>query len=394
MPAKGAGTIVGQVPSRVVVVGAGICGLAVAWRLAEAGIDVHVLDRGAAGREASWAAGGMLAAALEAEPGEEAMVALAHRSQALWTGYAARLARAGGIDVGYRDEGTLQVATTRDELAALRHRFTYLSRLGLPVAWWDAAALRDAEPGLTPDALAAIAAPGDHQVDPRAVMPALVAAVRDAGATIEEEREAVALARIGDRGWTVRLAGGEERPADAVVLAAGAWSAALDGLAAIDRPPVRPAKGQAIVLAMDPADPLVRRVIWGAGIYLVPRRDGRLYIGATVEDRGFERTPTAGGLLSLLESAWRVLPGLEELPVVELVTGLRPRSRDDLPIVGPSPLPGLHMATGHHRNGILLAPVTAEIVAAGILGGDRPPGYEAFSPARFAVRQPEAASAT
>ncbi|MCC7276383.1 MAG: glycine oxidase ThiO [Alphaproteobacteria bacterium] len=369
-------------PSRVLVVGAGICGLAVAWRLADAGLRVRVVDRGAPGREATWAAGGMLAATLEAEPGEEGMVALARWSQGLWPGWAARLAAASGIDIGYRGDGTLQVATTRDELAALRHRHAFLTRLGLPVEWWDGGRLRGDEPGLSPDALAAIASPGDHQVDPRAVVPALLAACAAAGVEVSPRRAVTAVRRDG-AAWTATCADGSGEGADALVVAAGSWSASIDGLAPADRPPVRPAKGQAVVLKMDPAAPLVRHVIWGAGVYLVPRADGRLYVGATVEDRGFDRAPTAGGLLSLLEGAWRLVPGLEELAVAELVTGLRPRSRDDLPIVGPGAAPGLHFATGHHRNGILLAPATAEIVAAGILGGTPPVGAAAFALDRF-----------
>ncbi len=393
MPAKGAGAIskvsASIRASTVLVIGAGICGLATAWRLAEAGLDVQVVDAGAVGgpstRAATWAAGGMLAASLEAEPGEEAMVELAHWSQGLWHDWATRLVAATGIDVGYRGEGTLQVATTRDELAALRHRHAYLRRLGLPITWLDAGPLRELEPGLSPDAMAAIASPGDHQVDPRAVVPALVAALAGAGGSVAADRPVVGMARE-DQGWSVRFADGGTVRAEHLVLAAGAWSGAVEGLPATARPPVRPAKGQAVILQMDAAAPLVRHVVWGAGIYLVPRADGRLYIGATVEDRGFDAAPTAGGVMSLLQAAWQVVPGIEELPLVELVTGLRPRSRDDLPIVGPSGIPGLHLATGHHRNGILLAPATAELVAAGILGREPPIAAAAFRPARFAAR--------
>jgi glycine oxidase len=395
MPAKGAGAISSSDASsdvgRVLVIGAGICGLAAAWRLAEAGLDVEVVDGGAVGHAATWAAGGMLAASLEAEPGEEAMMELARWSQGLWPDWTSRLMRITGIDVGYRGEGTLQVATTRDEMAALRHRYAYLRRLGLPVEWRDPGPLRDLEPGLSPDAMGAIASPGDHQVDPRAVVPALAAAVAAAGGRTVPDRRVAEIARDG-AGWTARFADGEASQADHLVLAAGAWSGAIAGMPAAARPPVRPAKGQAVMLRMDPAAPLLRHVVWGAGIYLVPRDDGRLYIGATVEDRGFDTVPTAGGVLSLLEAAWRIVPAIEELPIAELVTGLRPRSRDDLPIVGPSGIPGLHLATGHHRNGILLAPATAELVAAGILGREPPIAASAFHPARFLAHAGETAT--
>jgi|JI10StandDraft_1071094.scaffolds.fasta_scaffold246875_3 glycine oxidase len=382
MPAKGAGTIPQHRNSssvgRVLVIGGGICGLSVAWRLAQAGIAVGVVDAGEAGRGATWAAGGMLAAALEAEPGEEAMVGLARWSQDLWPDWAARLAAASGAGVGYRGEGTVHLAVGRDELTALHHRLRYLRRLALPVEWCDAGALREREPALSPDVLGAIASPGDHQVDPRAVVPALLAALAAAGVPVETGRAATAVEPDGG-GWRVRFGCGRGERADHVVLAAGAWSGGLAGWPA---QPVRPAKGQAVILQMDPQSPLLRHVVWGAGIYLVPRADGRLYVGATVEDRGFDRQPTAGGVLSLLEAAWRILPGLEELPVVELVTGLRPRSRDDLPIVGPLG-GGLHVATGHHRNGILLAPATAELVLAGIEGRPAAIDDAPFRPARF-----------
>lgn len=364
------------------MVGGGICGLAVAWRLAEAGVSVAVLERAQAGRGATWAAGGMLAATLEAEPGEEAMIGLARWSQSLWPDWAARLSRAAGTGVGYRDEGTVHLAVGRDELTALHHRLRYLRRLGLPVEWCEAAPLRDREPALSPDVLGGIASPADHQVDPREVVAALQAALAAAGVRVESGVAVEAVERDGD-GWRVVRADGATERARHVVLAAGAWSGALAGWPA---QPVRPAKGQALVLQMDPAAPLLRQVVWGSGIYLVPRADGRLYVGATVEDRGFDLRPTAGGVLSLLQAAWRILPGVEELPVVELVTGLRPRSRDDLPIVGACG-DGLHVATGHHRNGILLAPATAELVAAGILGRSLPIDDAPFRPGRFTAKR-------
>ncbi|BBK36996.1 glycine oxidase ThiO [Allostella sp. ATCC 35155] len=362
----------------VAVIGGGICGLASAWRLAEAGLRVTVFERERAGRGATWAAGGMLAATLEAEPGEEAMIGLARWSQSLWPEWAARLGRIAGCGVGYRDEGTVHLAVGRDELTALHHRLRYLKRLGLPVEWHDAAELRVREPALSPDVLGAIASPGDHQVDPRAVVPALLAALAEAGVALREETVVAGIEPAGD-GWAIRLGDGGRERADHLVLAAGAHAGGLAGWPA---PPVRPAKGQALVLQMDPAAPLLRHVVWGSGIYLVPRADGRLYVGATVEDRGFDRQPTAGAVLSLLEAAWRILPGLEELPLLELVTGLRPRSRDDLPVIGPVG-GGLHVATGHHRNGILLAPATAELVVAGVLGRPEPVDAAPFRPGRF-----------
>lgn len=386
MPEKGAATIAtDRTPSHVIIGGAGIAGLAIAWRLARAGVSVRVIDRAEAGRGATWAAGGMLAAVLECEPGEEAMIGLARWSQALWPDFAAHLAIETGLPIGYGAEGTLQVATTRDELAALRRRHAWLAGQGLPVEWLAGAEAREAERFLAPSCLGAIRSPDDHQVDPRKLVPALIAAVRRAGGRIDEHRSIASVRRSADE-WQVLVADGEALSADALVVAAGAWSAAIDGMPGSARPPVRPAKGQALILRADRAAPMLRHVVWGDGVYLVPRTDGTIYIGATVEDRGYDLSPTAGGIMSLIEPAWRLVPGIEELPVAELVTGLRPRSRDDLPVIGRTGSEGLLVATGHHRNGILLAPATAELIAAELLGEAPPIDAAPFAADRFGAR--------
>jgi glycine oxidase len=174
-------------------------------------------------------------------------------------------------------------------------------------------------------------------------------------------------------------------PADAVLLAAGAWSRTIDGVPPSARPPVRPLKGQMLALRMDPARPILRHVLWAPKIYLVPRHDGRLLIGATVEERGFDPDLTAGGVLSLLEAAWRALPTIEELPIDGMWVGFRPGSRDDAPILGPTTLAGLSVATGHHRNGILLAPLTIDMISRQMLTGAVDPAIRAFGMARFAA---------
>ncbi len=196
----------------------------------------------------------------------------------------------------------------------------------------------------------------------------------------------------GARAVGVVLADGSKVSADMVVLAAGAWSRAIAGLAPELRPPVRPIKGQMLALRMDAAAPLISHVVWAPGVYLVPRRDGRLLVGATVEEKGFDTTLTAGGLLTLLEAAWRAVPAVEELPIDEMWVGHRPGSRDDAPILGPAPVEGLVYATGHHRNGILLTPVTADTIARLVLDGVvdpaiRPFGIERFLPSRAAAAE-------
>ena len=373
---------------RIAVIGAGVIGLGIAWRLAGRA-TVTVFDRGKAGAGASHAAAGMLAACCEAEPGEEALVALGRESQARWPAFAAELLRVSGIDVELREEGTLVLALTTDDQAMIAHHLEFQRQLGLPLEWLSAGATRAREPHLAGKIAGALFSPQDHQVDNRKLAQALRTAAEGAGVTIHEHRPVKEIFVQGGRARGVALEDGTVAPADVVVLAAGAWSRGIGGLPPDRRPPVRPVKGQMLALRMDPQAPLLNHVLWAPGAYLVPRRDGRLIVGATVEEKGFDETITAGGMLTLLEAAWRAVPAVEELPIDEIWVGHRPGSRDDAPIVGPGPLEGLFYATGHHRNGILLAPVTADAVARLVLDGVfepaiKPFGLERFLPARAA----------
>jgi glycine oxidase len=373
---------------RVAIIGAGVVGLGIAWRLAGRAA-VTVFDRGAAGAGASHAAAGMLAACCEAEPGEETLVALGRDSQARWPAFAEELLRASGIDVESRREGTLMLALTADDQAEICHHLEFQHRLGLPMEWLPAAATRAREPHLAGKIAGSVFSPEDHQVDNRKLVQALRIAAESAGANIREHQPVKEILVRGGRAIGLALEDGTQMPADVVVLAAGAWSRTIGGLPPDRRPPVRPVKGQMLALRMDPAAPLLNHVLWAPGAYLVPRRDGRLIVGGTVEEKGFDATITVGGLLTLLEAAWRAVPAVEELPVAEIWVGHRPGSRDDAPILGRGPLDGLFYATGHHRNGILLAPVTADAMARLILDdvvepAIRPFGLERFQPARAA----------
>jgi glycine oxidase len=365
------------------VIGGGIAGLAVGWRLAQQGAGVVVCERGRIGQGASHAAAGMLAAGVEIEPGEETLWPLTRAAQRAWPAFAAELEAASGADLGYRAEGTLVAARSADDLRRLERLAAIQAALGVRLERLTGAGLRAREPALAPGLVGGFYSPDDHQVENRALAPALASALRANGGEIREDCPVAGLELAGERLRGLRLADGGLLGADAVVLAAGAWSAGLPGLPAACRPPVRPVKGQMLALRMDPVRPLLRHVLWGPGIYLVPRRDGRLLLGATVEEKGFEESITAGGLLTLLEAAWRLLPGLEELPVAETWVGFRPTSRDDAPILGATPLPGLFLATGQHRNGILLLPTLAEAVAAAVLGQPLPAAARPFTLARF-----------
>jgi glycine oxidase len=375
-------------PSRpkTVVIGAGVIGLSIAWRLAQAGCQVTVYERAEAGRGASWAAAGMLAAAVETEPGEENLLALTLESQELWPGFAREIEAASGVSVGYRDEGTMVVALTRDDAEHLRFTYEFQKGLGLDLDWLSGAEARRREPHLRPGIPGAVLSPRDHQVENRLLACALVEAARRSGAVLHEHCPVREIDLSGGRARGVVTDRGRD-PADAVILAAGAWSREIGGVPATHLPPVRPIKGQMLALLMDAAAPLLRHVIWLPRGYLVPRLDGRLIVGATVEERGFDETLTAGGLLALIEGAWRAVPAIEELPVAETWVGFRPGSRDDAPMLGPSGIDQFVVATGHHRNGILLTPITAATISSYVLTGRMPEIALPFTPERFVDRR-------
>ena len=373
------------------IIGGGVIGLGIAWRLAHAGCSVTVYDRAEAGRGASWAAAGMLAAAVETEPGEEELLVLTLASQRMWPSFARELEAVSDISVGYRDEGTIVVALTRDDAEHLRHICDFQKSLGLELQWLSGAEARRREPHLRPGIPAAVWSPRDHQVENRWLTQGLGEAARRAGVVLREHVPVREVEVAGGRARAVLTDHGRD-PADVVILAAGAWSREIAGIPSAHLPPVRPIKGQMLALRMDPSAPLLRHVVWAPRSYLVPRRDGRLVVGGTVEERGFDDTLTAGGLLALLEGAWRAVPAIEELPIAETWVGFRPGSRDDAPMLGPSGIDGLIVATGHHRNGILLTPITVETVSAYVLTGRLPEIVEPFTPERFSRRHAQSVS--
>jgi glycine oxidase len=379
----------------VVVVGGGVIGLAVAWRARLRGLSVTLLERDAIGeRCASGVAAGMLAPLSEVEFGAAGrrVLDLGVSSAALWPDFAAELQLATGIDVGLRSSGTLAVARDADEARALERQLAFCEELGLPANRLLPSAARELEPALAPTVRLALEAPDDHSVTPRRVLSALRLACEHAGVQLREHAPA---ARVDvsnpphGRVTGVTLTDGTRVRAAHVVLAAGAWTGEIDGLPVAARVPVRPLKGQ-ILRLRDPVGPgLLERVVRFEGGYLVPRGDGRYVLGATVEERGFERQPTAGGVYELLRNARELVPGILELQIDELSVGFRPATPDNVPAIGDGSLDGLLWATGHHRNGILLAPITAKLLA-GLLAAPEGAGDEdrallaACRPGRFA----------
>lgn len=368
---------------RIVIIGAGVIGLATAWRAAQGGAAVTLVDPAPASGASSVAAG-MLTPVSELSYGEEPLLRLGLASRDRYGAFAAELAEATGLDTGYRDDGTLQVAFDADDLKLLDDLRAFQESLGIPVEALTGRECRRAEPMLAPGVRGGLLAPEDGSVDPRRLAPALLAAGERLGVRLVRRR-AEGLLVERDAAAGVRLDDGAEIRADRVLLAAGPWSGDLAGLPAGTVPPVRPVKGQ--VIRLRTPVPFLRRttrgLVKGSSVYLVPRADGEIVIGATQEELGFDTRVTAGGVWELLRDARELLPGLTELEFAEVTAGLRPGSPDNAPLMGPTALPGLYLGTGHFRNGILLAPVSADALAAMLLDGPVPEVAAPFSPARF-----------
>ncbi|MFJ6013400.1 glycine oxidase ThiO [Streptomyces sp. NPDC092952] len=370
----------------VLVVGGGIIGLVTAWRAAQRGLRTAVADPEPGGGAARVAAG-MLAAVTELHYGEELLLGLNLASAARYPAFVAELEAASGRETGFRACGTLAVALDSDDRAHLRDLHALQRRSGLESEWLTGRECRRLEPMLAPGVRGGLRVDGDHQIDPRRLAAALLTACERAGVVFHRER-VVRLAVTGGRAAGAVLAGGTEPAADQVVLAAGSLSGRLPGVPEEAVPPVRPVKGQVLRLTV-PAryapflSRTVRAVVRGSHVYLVPRENGELVVGATSEELGWDTTVTAGGVYELLRDAHELVPGITELPLTETLAGLRPGSPDNAPLLGPTTLPGLHLATGHHRNGVLLTPLTGDVMAEFLTGGEPPEQARPFTPLRF-----------
>lgn len=366
----------------MIVIGGGVIGLAAAWRLAERGANVVVLERDRPGSGTSHVAAGMLAPVAEADPYEEPLLRLGIDGARESPQFVAELRERSGVDPGYVRCGTLMVARDRDDAESLEREHEIRRRLDLEVSKLRPSQARELEPALAPTLRAALALPDDHAIDPRPLTRALAEAVRHSGGTVREGAEVTAIELGAGAVRGVKLASGERVSGQAVVVAAGVWSGRLQGIPADVQLPLRPVKGQ-ILRLHDPNGPgLLTRVLRMRSTYVVPRGDGRYVLGATMEERGFDTTVTAGAVFELLRDAIELLPGLSELVIDELSAGLRPGTPDNAPAVGPGLLDGLFWATGHYRHGILLASKTAELIADAVLGGQPVP--DVVSPLRFA----------
>lgn len=368
----------------VVVVGGGLIGLASAWRIAQRGLSVVVCDPAPGARTSSVAAG-MLAPVTEATYGEEPLLRLGLASAAAWPGFAAELGEVTGLDAGLYETGTLAVAYDTDDGAVLRRLAEFQRTLGLEVDDLTSREVRRREPMLAVGVAGGLWVAGDHSVDNRLAVAAVLAAAPAAGVRLVRDRAAVRV--TGSRVTGVDLAGGGAISAGTVVVAAGPWSAQVEGIPEGLRPPIRPVKGEILRLRVPPEyRPLlshtVRATARGFAVYMVPRPGGELVVGATSSELGFDTRVLAGGVHALLRDARTVLPVIDELELVETTAGLRPTTPDNAPVIGPAKIEGLVWATGHYRNGVLLTPITAEIVAATVTTG-LPAIAEPFAAERF-----------
>ncbi|MGW7005242.1 glycine oxidase ThiO [Streptomyces sp. NPDC054933] len=371
----------------VLVIGGGIIGLVTAWRAAQRGLRTALVDPSPGGGAARVAAG-MLAAVTELQYGEQTLLDLNLASARRYPSFAAELTEATGLDLGFRPCGTLAVALDSDDRAALRELHAFQLSLGLESEWISGRDCRRLEPMLAPGVRGGLRVDGDHQVDPRRLSTALLRACEIAGVTFHRDL-ADRVTVDGDRARGAVLRDGTALTAGQVVLAAGSLSGTVAGLPDHVRPPVRPVKGQVLRLRIPEAyapflSRTVRGVVRGGHVYLVPRENGELVVGATSEELGWDTAVTAGGVYELLRDAHDLVPGVTELPLAETLAGLRPGSPDNAPMLGPTELPGLLLATGHHRNGVLLTAITGDVMAEALTTGELPRYAAPFSPARFA----------
>jgi glycine oxidase len=364
----------------VIIVGGGVMGCSIAWRLAQAGLKVTVFERGRIGCEASRAAAGMLSPQGESQTAGP-FFDLCLRSRAMYRNFAEELNDASGIDVEYKDEGTLFVVLRGEDEEEKTRWAAWQLEAGLPLEHVSADDLRKIEPAVTESATRAIFLPEEHQIENRRLMDALEVAIRRAGVEVIEGAEVTAL--TAERGRVTGIVSAAQRlDAGAVIVAAGTWSSRLlepHGL----KIELIPARGQ--MLAVRPARDQIVRVLHSSKVYLVPRRDGRILIGATVEYAGFEKAVTVEALDHLLAAALELMPSLNKAEVVETWSGLRPDTADHLPVLGPGGIENLWLATGHFRNGILLAPLTADLITESVTRNRLPDSLEPFGVGRFTV---------
>jgi len=367
--------------AEVIIVGGGVIGLSIARELAHRGVsDIVLVDKGEPGKEASWAAGGILAPQVEADSADD-FFKLATASRDLYPSFAQALHDETGIDVELDQRGTLYLGFNEDDEVELRERFDWQQRAGLRVEWLNSEDARRLEPNISPEVRCALRFPDDWQIENRKLVQALIAANERLGVRLLPNCEVTALRVERDRVAGVEAASGTISAA-VVIVCAGAWTSSLTISPASARIEIEPVRGQ--MLCFKPTTQLAQHVIYSSRGYLVPRRDGRLLAGSTSERVGFDRRVTEEGVNSIRSMASEIAPALKAARLIDSWAGFRPRAIDDLPVIGPDvEVGGLFYATGHYRNGILLTPITAKLLADCVMAGLNSALLASFSPHRL-----------
>jgi glycine oxidase len=371
----------GKEMSKTIIIGGGAIGLSLGWQLAKKGIDVEILERSEAGKSSSWAAAGMLAPNAEIGFEDIDLFYLCRKSLEMYPEFLSELHNDSGIKVELDKCGAIMPAFDRDDSERIRRLYDFREKIGLPVEWLTGSEAREIEPYLSPKCTFAVWIPDDGQIDNRKLLEALKKAFINMGGKLYENHpvEKINISNGKLNGVHIH---GIDIEADNVVVCAGSWSKSIHGIPEEIQPPVRPVKGQAISLIMDDSCK-VSHAVRAPDVYLVPKKDGRLVVGASVEEMGFDEMPSAGEIYHLLERAWEAVPSIYDLKIQSIDVGLRPGSRDHQPIIGGSDVEGLYFATGHYRNGILLTPITAIELSKWIVSGEKSEALNKFQLSRF-----------
>ena len=370
----------------ILIIGGGIIGLSIAWRLIGIGKKVIIIDKKNLGKEASWAAAGMLSGRLDLKPCEKKLLPIFEKSHLAWPKFAEELENKSGKSIGYKKEGTLRVACDLDEEKKLKNNYDFLKNNKVNITWLSGDKIRDKEPYVSNNVLSGFFSPDDHHVNNRYILDALITILKKNknNCIFKENTEVEKI--ITNKNQVIGVKTNNEIiKTKEIIVCSGAWTSKIKNIE-IKEVPIRPVKGQMVCLKVPKNISLLKHILWRENVYLVPRNNSDLIIGATEEEMGYDKSLTVGGIYNLLKIAREVLPAIEDLSIVESWSGLRPTSRDDAPIIGPSKkLKGLIYATGHHKNGILLAPLTSSIIKNYYLNGNIGNDFNNFEPGRFVI---------
>ena len=370
----------------ILIIGGGIIGLSIAWRLIGIGKKVIIIDKKNLGKEASWAAAGMLSGRLDLKPCEKKLLPIFEKSHLAWPKFAEELENKSGKSIGYKKEGTLRVACDLHEEKKLKNNYDFLKNNKVNITWLSGDKIRDKEPYVSNNVLSGFFSPDDHHVNNRYILDALITILKKNknNCIFKENTEVEKI--ITNKNQVIGVKTNNEIiKTKEIIVCSGAWTSKIKNIE-IKEVPIRPVKGQMVCLKVPKNISLLKHILWRENVYLVPRNNSDLIIGATEEEMGYDKSLTVGGIYNLLKIARELLPAIEDLSIVESWSGLRPTSRDDAPIIGPSKkLKGLIYATGHHKNGILLAPLTSSVIKNYYLNGNIGNDFNNFEPGRFVI---------